>query len=769
MSYNSLVLADSPAINLRHEDISGTTSNDSSGNANHGTYVGTPTLNQRSLLFLPHEGKSIVVGVGKRVTIPAGLITSTTYTYEFLIKPTSVTGVQCLAHDGTNGIYLNGDKLSLYYTGAHHDSTKAVVINEKSLLQVVVTAGAVEYFINRVSAGTAASAPVFSATALYSETGGANEIAATVCEFAAYTTAVLAAKIRERYRAAFKVGYHKVIDNFNPALHLTLSEDIGTTAYDISGNDNDFTIAGSPILADIDDGVHQSSLKVMALDGVDDSVYSDSCPQLTDGAFTVCAPFKVTTGGATYQYIFDVSGPTNNNSDRLLFRILSDNTLQVLTITADTIVFTPLLDVLYDMVVVANGANFKIYIDGEIISDVTLSTVTASNWTKMRVGENYERTNYRFGGSVPELILIDGILTAQQVKQRHEARKSRFSAEVISYEPVNYFRQGQASGNAIDLGSLGNDGVWTGSPTYAQPTDIITNEPSNKSIAVTTSESLAFTSIAASTTYSLLSLVKPTGVAGSQEIFTNGTDSLKLNGAKLGMFYSGVDHDANTTLVAGEAHLVGVSVDAGAATFNVDGVADGLAASATAFAPTKLYDLTYTGTGDEAAVFDSPLTPDAYLDIFEMASYSSTPFFGITGSITESLAATDFYVRASQLDTGTFIADAVIQGDQTYTFDFSQIAGYEAYADEVLLTVLPKTGKRRLNSADYLVGDYYIPADVSVNDHLYEVTAITTGTTAASEPVLGQVGGTTVDGGVTVQDRGACPTPQTQIDYAATL
>jgi hypothetical protein len=169
------------------------------------------------------------------------------------------------------------------------------------------------------------------------------------------------------------------------------------------------------------------------------------------------------------------------------------------------------------------------------------------------------------------------------------------------------------------------------------------------------------------------------------------------------------------------------------------------------------------GAIDQIRVYDRILTPA------EKTSLATEPYqyFGITGVITESLPATDFFVRASQLDTGAFIGDAVVQGDNTYAFDFGAIPGYETYADEVLLTALPKTGKRRLNSTAYSVGDYYLPADVTTNDHIYEVTVA--GTTAASEPTLDQAGGTTVDGTVTVQDRGVCPTPQTQIDYATNI
>lgn len=137
---------------------------------------------------------------------------------------------------------------------------------------------------------------------------------------------------------------------------------------------------------------------------------------------------------------------------------------------------------------------------------------------------------------------------------------------------------------------------------------------------------------------------------------------------------------------------------------------------------------------------------------------------GVAGTITESVDATDFYVRASQLDTGAFIADTVADVNNKYALDLATVTGYETYADEILLTALPKTGKRRVDSAAYSVDGYYLPDDVTTNDHIYKVTVA--GTTAATEPTLDQAGGTTVDGTVTVQDMGVTPTPKTQIDYA---
>jgi hypothetical protein len=765
MSFKSIALKDSPGWFYDHLETSGTAMLDASGNGADGVYVGSPTLNQRSLTFLPHEGRSVLFSGAKRATVPAGIVTTTTYTYEFLIRPETVSGVQCLAHDGTNGLYINNGKFSFYYSSAYHDADTTLVAGNKYLLHLVVTAGEVEFVVNRVSDGTSSSAPIFNATTLFAEDGGGNELNVSACISACYPGLALTGfKIRKRYRESFKVGYHKIIDNLNPTLHLTLSETSGTVAYDISGNEHDGAINGSPVMGQEPGPLHQSRLKAMKFDGVDDGIKqitgitvsstarTINCwvkPDHAPGAFPASEVVESTNMAISWDHPSDASfrGMAYVYSGgfyKVFFQDL-DTSLQMLT-------------------VVFNGVDIRTYRNG-VYQNTAPAAVSIGTNMDVSIG-NHLTASQPFAGGIGEVFINDADVTVQQIKQIYEAGKSRYAAEVISYRPVNYFRKNEASGNAVDLGSLGNDGVWTGTPAYSQASEIISNEPNNKSIAITTAESLAFTSHAATTTYSLLSIIKPAALTGSQYIFTDETDGLKLNGAKLGLYYSATEHDANTTLVAGEPHLVGVSVDAGSATFNLDGVSDGAAASVTAFAPTKMYNLTYAGIGDESAVFTTPLTDDEFLDIYEMASFLA-PFYGFAGNITESLPATDFYVRANELDTGTFIADAQMLGDNTYTFDFSQITGYEEYANEVLLTCLPKTGKRRLNSTAYAVGDYYLPADVTANNHIYKVTVA--GTTASSEPTLDQAGGTTVDGGVTVQDMGVCPTPITQISYAETI
>jgi len=827
MSFNSLVLADSPIINLRHEDTSGTVSNDSSGNANHGTYVGTPTLNQRSLLFLPHEGKSVAMGVGKRVTIPAGLITTTTYTYEFLIKPTSVTGVQCLAHDGTNGIYLNGDKLSLYYSATHHDSTNAVVINEKSLLQVVVTAGAVEYFINRVSAGTAAGAPIFSATTLYSEGGGANEIAATVCEFAAYTTAVLAAKIRERYREAFSVGFRKVIANSAPHIHLPMAETVGeTTGFDVSGNDLDGTY--SNVTLDQTRMLHQMNGGSVLFDGVAGHLLiSDNAliQNVFDGGGVAGILLNATSDGEGNAgrlmdkngWYIDVIGESGGSAKIQFTQLFSttngvwESTATDLTLAADDCVMVD-----YDNTLATNDP--VIYIAGQSIALTETSTPVGTRTTDvgsdLYIGNN-AAGSATFHGRLSNAFLVPAF-TANEPLQINESFKSRYAAEVISYGPLQYLRFNEGGGSdVINYGSYGVDQTSVfNSPNLADADTPITNEDTlttsanfdgvNDGFRYPTNASLDNVFSGGGTVITFLNVDVAEEAAVARRIYTtrdgylNTDDGFSVSTNEVGSGYAfNLQRLFSTTAGQWETPEIALNQwNCCAATYDdsltppkmfIDGgeVAVGETSTPVGTASTDTGNQHYFGhrvglSGEylynfdgglaEFTLFTTTLTSPQILDIYEMASYSLvTTTFGITGLITESLAATDFFVRASQLDNGTFIADAVMQGDQTYTFDFSQIAGYETYADEVLLTALPKTGKRRLNSTAYVVGDYYIPADVSTNNHIYKVIAITTGITAASEPVLDQAGGTTVDGGVTVQDRGACPTPQTQIDYAATI
>ena len=91
-----------------------------------------------------------------------------------------------------------------------------------------------------------------------------------------YDSALTAAQHRTIAQSARTLiesrGYPKVISNLNPSGYWRLGEASGTTAFDESGNDNDGVINGSPVMATADGALHQSKLKAMTFDGVDDYI-----------------------------------------------------------------------------------------------------------------------------------------------------------------------------------------------------------------------------------------------------------------------------------------------------------------------------------------------------------------------------------------------------------------------------------------------------------------------------------------------------------------
>jgi len=806
MSFKTIALKDSPGWLFDHVETSGTTMVDQSTNGNNGVYIGSPTLNQRSLTFLPHEGRSILFSGTKRATVPAGIVTTDTYTYEFLIRPETVSGVQCLAHDGTNGIYINSGKLSFFYSASYHDADTALVAGQKYLLHVAVTAGAVEFFLDRVSDGTAASAPIFSATSLFAENGGGNELNVSACISACYPALALpSAKIRERYREAFSVGFRKVIANQSPILHVPMAETVGeTTGFDVSGNDLDGTY--SSVTLDQTNMLHQMHGGSVLFDGASGHLLiSDNVAiqNIFDGGGVAGILLNATSDGeGDAGRLMDKNGwhiaviGESGGSAKIQFTQLFSTTNGVweatatdLTLAADDCVIVD-----YDNTLTTNDP--VIYIAGQAIALTETSTPVGTRTTDvgsdLYIGNN-AAGSATFHGRLSNAFLAPAF-TANEPLQINESFKSRYAAEVISYNPTSYKRMTDASGAIVDYGSGGNDGTVVGGVTYSDADSPLSNEAGHTSLLFNGStgyiqdgasriQTADNTVIAWAKGGSLTTNVIYNTRSGADNYISSLRSDAANNyaqftfrdtSATLSSVTSADDITSAWGFLAGTADTVAdelklyinankVAEDTASIFVSTD--SDALSASIGSNDGSAFF----SGRISENAVWDgSVLTEPSILDIYEMASYDLlATTFGITGLIAESLSATEFFVRASQLDDGAFIADTVMQGDQTYTFDFSQIAGYETYADEVLLTVLPKTGKRRLNSTPYTVGDYYIAADVETNDHIYRIDAITTGVTETAEPTLNQVGGTTVDGGVTVQDMGVCPTPKTQITYAA--
>lgn len=765
MSFQSIALKDAPGWLFPFTDTSGTTLTDVSGNGNDGTLVGSPTLDQRSLIWKPWEGASMLFnGTTQRVTVPGSVVTTTTYTYEFLIRPETVSGVQCLAHDGTNGIYINGGKLSFYYSAAYHDADTTLVAGNEYLLHVAVTAGAVQFSVNRAPDGTASGAPVFSANSLFAENGGGAELHVSACIAACYPGVALSRpRIRRHYRAAFLSGFYLAMQQFAPLIHLTGSESSGTIEHDISGNYLDGTISGSPALEAATSPVHTSTLMAMALDGANDETVVAYDAQMNSGsAFTVIQVIRQTgsseSRGLAGRWVWPdqrewlfLSSLSGDNKLRLY--LSSDGS----TATAQQIETTgvapsgnfEVLGAVYSSGVVdlyRNGLEVASGAQGTIPSSVYASTAD------LVVG------NGSAGGAYPmsatgraDFIFIKSALSAQQMQQISAALSSRIAADVIAKQARNAYRFNESSGNAIDVGALGTDGTWTGSPTYGNPSTVILNETDNKSISVTTAESLSITSDIAANTYSMMLIGKPAGVSGTQKLFDDGTNGFRFNGDKMSLFYSAAEHDSNTALLAGVAHLFGVSVDAGAVTFNLDGYSDGSASGAPTIDPDTMFDSTCTLDADEAAVFASALTEDDWMDIADAMSLVG---YGIIGALFEELDAEDWLARAHDLSDGTLLGTApVVNGIYSLALPAGQ--------GRVLASMQADIGLPFVADATYSVGDYLQPTRLDDATHFYKCTVA--GVAGAEPGAWNTAGGTSTSGACTFQDMGLIPEFKTQI------
>jgi hypothetical protein len=739
---------------------------DWSGNDNNGTLSGDITQGATGNLAYDDSTGYAFAGVNGEISIthPAS---TTTYSLVALVELTSATGEYKILEDNGVGHWsISAGRQNLNYSASDHLADTSLVNGQIAVIGLSVNAGAVSFYLNGAPDGTDTAAIALDFETL---SDAATSFDGSLLGISIYDSALTSAQHRTIAQSARTLiesrGYSKVIQNLNPSGYWRLGEASGTTAFDESGNDNDGTINGSPVMATSDGALHQSKLKAMTFDGVDDYIDTGYAGVSGSGNRTICAWIKPNAVGVVEYFTScgeNASGKLNN------LRVNADGTLGVAYNSGyadgDTVMSAGSY---YLATYVLDGTTIgdtKLYVDGVdqsltfLNSGTTVNTGTTFSFT---IGWNEALSDY-IACDIGEVAYFPTALSAQQIKQIYEAGKSRYAAEVISYEPVNYFRQNEVSGNTIDLGSLGNDGVWTGSPTYGQASEVITNEADNKSIAVTASESLAFTSHAATTTYSLLSIIKPTGVAGSQEIFTDGTDSLKLNGSNLSLFYSAAEHNSNTTLVAGEAHMVGVSVNAGAATFNIDGTNDGAATSATSFAPTKLYDLTFAGTGDEAAVFGTALTGEQILDIYEMASYTlaQLTLFGIKGILTESITADQWIARTHKRDNGDFLDSYTWDGTGFYNVLTAQ---YEGAVD---VTILQDIGLEWKPSVVTALDDRVYPTNAVTNNFYFICT--TAGTTGASEPAW-PGSGTIVDGTVTWTWKGGLVRPKVHGPLKPTL
>lgn len=224
--YHSAVLADSPIVYLTLDDASGTTAVDSSGNAHHGTYVGSPTLGASPLLPTA-GGQAVTFARASSQYVTLGDVTAldgitSAWSLECWMKPSATgnSGLALISHgyDGSRvafalgfGLSDNGSNLQGgFYNGGWH-VVDAGAVTASTVYHVVVTWDGTVLTLykngNSAATNTPGSGPSNAAQTTYvgrrwDTSGGGIYFDGVLDEVAIYGSALSSTRVAAHYSAA---------------------------------------------------------------------------------------------------------------------------------------------------------------------------------------------------------------------------------------------------------------------------------------------------------------------------------------------------------------------------------------------------------------------------------------------------------------------------------------------------------------------------------------------------------------------------------------
>ena len=164
-SYAATILADTPVAFWELNESSGTTAADYSGNAYNGTYTGTYTLGQPSIM--PHgSGASLELTGNGYVALPSVAALNALnhpLSLEFWIKTSTPASTMSILNLGSNGSAsqtlsnVSSQQLTFGYVNVVNNATSTTVLAANTTYHCVVTVdsgGNITFYVNGTTAGT---------------------------------------------------------------------------------------------------------------------------------------------------------------------------------------------------------------------------------------------------------------------------------------------------------------------------------------------------------------------------------------------------------------------------------------------------------------------------------------------------------------------------------------------------------------------------------------------------------------------------------------
>ena len=489
--YRDAVLADTPVSYWRMDETSGIVAADSKG-SNPGTYVNGPALGQTGALpdAVNNRAPSFD-GVDDRVEVPASASLNATsqITIEGWIYPTDTASTHPIVEYGDANVlgvhlwtYDTGTKLYanlIDTTGASHVVMSAPVFTTNTWYHVGLTynGSAAVLYVNGTEVARTNVGAFSLKTNLPVNIGrrpaGSQQgtvFAGKLDEFAIYSTALTATKIRSHYTTGR--CYKDAVLADNPVGYWRLGETAGTTAVDgVRGRHGVYT--NGPTLNQAG-ALNGDANPATRFDGVDDRVVVPLETALNPSQFTVEAWARPTGGAGTIRNVaasfYDSGGPNvrgyflgADNSDKWVMYLGTGTTYA--WVSAQSVVLNTWTHVVGSF----DGTTARLYVDGVLVDTkaVTYSPNTVQPFT-MGGWPYLGGWGDQFAGQIDEVALYGTVLPATRIQAHYLVGRS-YQDTVLDSGPVSYWRLGEASGSSAADSKGTNTGTYTNAPGLAQP------------------------------------------------------------------------------------------------------------------------------------------------------------------------------------------------------------------------------------------------------------------------------------------------------------